>query len=136
MLVALAVGLVTAPAADTNKTLRVELGKGKIVEMSDTSDATRGLDLSKVKLELLYEADFAKPLKFVKEADLFANGKRTRKPEGAEWVLEGKASARVENGRLVLKNDPGHLVFSGTRASSPPTCSSNSACRRRTRTRD
>jgi len=115
LLVAFIVGVGAAQAADTGKMLRVDLGKGQVVEMPDTSDAARGLDLSRLKLELLYEADFSKPLKFVKEADLFTGGKRVRKPEGADWVLEGKASARIENGRLVLKNDPGHLVFWNTR---------------------
>jgi hypothetical protein len=102
-------------AADAGKTLSIKAGRGKTIEMPDTSDATRGLDLSKLKLESLYESDFSKPLKFVKEADLFTDGKRMRKPEGVDWVLEGKASARVENGRLFLKNDPDHLVFWNTR---------------------
>ncbi|MBI5685741.1 MAG: DUF1961 family protein [Verrucomicrobia bacterium] len=96
-------------------TLSIKAGRGKTIEMTDTSDATRGLDLAKLKLELLYEIDFSKPLKFVKEAELFTDGKRARKPEGTDWVLEGKASARVENGRLFLKNDAGHLVFWNTR---------------------
>jgi len=104
-----------AHAADTGKTLSIKAGRGKTIEMPDTSDATRGLDLSKLKLEMLYESDFSKPLKFVKEAELFTDGKRARKPEGVDWVLEGKASARVENGRLFLKNDAGHLVFWNTR---------------------
>ncbi len=101
--------------ADTNHLLRVELSHGRTVEMPDTSDVSRGLDLSGLKLELLYEADFNQPLKFVKEADLFLNGKRVRQPDGVDWVLEGKAAARVENSRLWLKNDPGHLVFWNTR---------------------
>lgn len=102
-------------AADTNKMLSVDLGRGKVVEMPDTSDAAHGLDLSRLKLELLYTADFSKPLKFIKEAELFSGGKRTRLPENVDWVLEGKASASVENGRLILKNDPGHLTFWNTR---------------------
>ena len=101
-------------AADAGKTLSIKAGRGKAIEMPDTSDVTRGLDLSKLKLESLYESDFSKPLKFVKEAELFTDGKRTRKPESMDWVLEGKATARVENGRLFLKNDSGHLVFWNT----------------------
>jgi type 1 glutamine amidotransferase len=97
------------------KTLRISAGRGKFIEMLDTSDETRGLDLSRLKLESLYETDFTGPLKFVKETDLFTDGKRTRLPTGVDWVLEGKASARIENGRLVLKNDASHLVFWNTR---------------------
>lgn len=104
-----------AHAADAGKTLSIKAGRGKTIEMPDTSDATRGLELSKLKLELLYESDFSEPLKFVKETNLFTDGKRARKPEGVDWVLEGKASARVENRRLFLKNDAGHLVFWNTR---------------------
>lgn len=114
-LLCLFVSAAIAFAADAGKTLSIKAGRGKTIEMPDTSDATRGLDLSKLKLELLYESDFSKPLKFVKEAALFTDGKRVRKPEGVDWVLEGKASARVENGRLFLKNDAGHLVFWNTR---------------------
>lgn len=94
--------------------LKVTLG-GKEVAMPDTSDATRGLDLSGLKLEPLYAADFTRPLKLVKEADLFAEGKRTRLPGDADWVLEGQAEARLANGRLVLKNGGGHLVCWNTR---------------------
>jgi len=83
--------------------------------LPDSSDAARGLDLSALDLRLLYEADFSKPLKFIKEDDLFCAGKRARRPEGADWVLEGKAQAAVEGGRLRLKNDPDHLVFWNTR---------------------
>jgi len=99
----------------TGKMLRISAGRGKVIEMPDTSDETRGLDLSRLKLELLYETDFTGPLKFVKEADLFTDGKRARLPEDVDWVLEGKASALIENKRLVLKNDASHLVFWNTR---------------------
>jgi len=102
-------------AADTYKMLSVNLGGGKVVEMPDTSDAAHGLDLSRLKLEPVYAADFSKPLKFVREADLFSGGKRMRLPDGVDWVLEGKAGARVEDGRLILKIDPDHLVFWNTR---------------------
>ena len=108
--------LVTAlAAADTNKMLTVDLGQGKVVEMPDTSDAAHRLNLLRLKLELLYAADFSKPLKFVKEADLFSGGQRTHLPRDMDWVLEGKATARTEEGRLILKNDPGHLTFWNTR---------------------
>lgn len=101
--------------AAESKTLRIDAGRGKTIEMPDTSDESRGLDWSKLKQELLYAADFSKPLKFVRESDLFAEGKRVRKPDGADWVLEGTASARIAHGRLFLKNDDGHLVFWSTR---------------------
>ncbi len=117
-----ALALVLAPflcsalrAADDHPPLRVTIG-GKVVEMPDASDAARGLDLTGLRVQLLYEADFTQPLKFVTEASLFANGdRRTPVPADADWVLEGKAAARAENGRLVLTNDPGHLVFWNTR---------------------
>lgn len=78
--------------------------------LPDTSDAGRGLDLSALKLAPLYEADFQKPLRLVKEADLFADGQRVRQPDEAEWVLEGQASAGTRDGRLHLVNEGGHLV--------------------------
>jgi len=83
--------------------------------LPDTSDPARGLDVSGLDLRLLYEADFSKPLRFVKEDDLVRDGRRVRRPEDVDWVLEGKASARVEGGRLYLTNDAGHLVFWNTR---------------------
>lgn len=101
-------------AADHRETLRVTIG-GKEVEMPDTSDAAHGLDLSGFETQLLYEADFKQPLKFVTEASLFSGDRRTAVPAGTDWVLEGKANASTEDGRLVLTNDPGHLVFWNTR---------------------
>lgn len=83
--------------------------------LPDTSDAARGLDLSKVKIETLYEADFKQPLKLVKEADLFKDDQRSPVPAGVDWVLEGEADARTESGKLVLQNKPGHLVCWQTR---------------------
>jgi hypothetical protein len=85
------------------------------VPLPDTSDAGRGLDLSTVELVPFYEADFNKPLRLVKEADLFADGQRVRQPEDAEWVLEGQASAETRDGRLHLVNAGGHLVCWNTR---------------------
>ena len=102
-------------AADDLPPLRVTIG-GKLVEMPDTSDTTHGLDLSALDVQLLYEADFRQPLKFVTETSLFSGDRRTPVPPGTDWVLEGKATARTEDGRLVLTNDPGHLVFWNTRA--------------------
>lgn len=82
----------------------------------DTSDTTRGLDLGGVTLSILYEADFGKPAAIVKESELFTEGKRTRQPGDAAWVLEGKASARIEGGRLHLTNEGGHLVCWNTQS--------------------
>jgi hypothetical protein len=102
-------------AADNPATLRVTIG-GKVIEMPDTSDAGRGLDLSRLQLQLLYEADFTQPLKLVTETSLFsADGRRTPVPGDTDWVLEGKASAHTDGGRLVLTNDAGHLVLWNTR---------------------
>ncbi|OHE79396.1 MAG: hypothetical protein A3G75_10730 [Verrucomicrobia bacterium RIFCSPLOWO2_12_FULL_64_8] len=85
-------------------------------DLSDTSDSTRGLDLAGMRLAPIYEADFTKPLRFVREDDLFVDGKRIRRPEGADWVLEGKtAETRVEHGCLSLQNAGNHLVFWNTR---------------------
>lgn len=108
------VAIAVVHAAGAGEMLSVKTGRG-IITKPDTSNATRGLDLSAVKLAPLYESDFSKPLRFIQEAALFADGKRVRKPEDVDWVLEGKASARVESGRLFLKNDAGHLVFWNTR---------------------
>jgi hypothetical protein len=83
--------------------------------LPDSSAPSRGLDLSAVELTPLYDADFKRPLNFVKESHLFTDGKRMRMPSSAEWVLEGQASARVKDGRLHLTNDGGHLVFWSTR---------------------
>jgi hypothetical protein len=101
-------------AADDHPTLSVTIG-GKLVEMPDTSDATHGLDLSDLDVKLLYEADFTQPLRFIPEASLFSGDQRMPVPAGTDWVLEGKATARTEGGRLVLTNNPGHLVFWNTR---------------------
>lgn len=73
--------------------------------LPDTSDATRGLDLSRVALDLVYEADFSQPLRVIREVDLFENGRRVRRPEAADWVLEGsKATVSTVGGRLHLAN--------------------------------
>jgi hypothetical protein len=83
---------------------------------SDSSDATHGLNLTGVELKPVYEADFSQPLAYVRESDLFENARRVRKPPStADWVLEGKATARVAEGRLYLTNDGDHLVFWNTR---------------------
>ncbi len=82
----------------------------------DSSDATRGIDLTHIDLTLLYEAEFSESLKFVKESELFENERRMREPtKDIDWVLEGKASAHAVGGRLHLTNEGGHLVFWNTR---------------------
>lgn len=92
-----------------------ERPRAKVV-LPDSSDASRALDLSGLKMKLLYEADFSRPLKFVKEESLFDGERRVRVPEGVDWVLEGQASAEVRGGRLHLNNDTTHLVFWNTRS--------------------
>ena len=58
------------------------------------------LDLSAYELELVYEADFSKPLNVVTEAELFQGRLRRALPEGVEWVLEGPGRAWTEGGAL------------------------------------
>lgn len=101
------------PAADA-PLLKIQTGK-KTIEMPDTSAPARQLDLARYELKLLCEADFSKPLNVVKEASLFQNGQRVRQPAGAEWVLEGQASAFTTNGLLHLRNEGSHLVCWNTR---------------------
>lgn len=102
-----------ASAADS---ARQSAGSVEGADLPDTSDSTRGLDLARRRLTLVYETDFTEPPRFVREAELFADGKRVRRPDGADWVLEGEtAGARVEQGRLHLQNNGGHLVLWNTR---------------------
>ena len=83
---------------------------------ADSSVSTRGLDLTQIALSPIYAAEFSEPLRFIKESVLFEGGRRVRAPPvDVDWVLEGNASARVEDGRLYLTNDQGHLVFWSTR---------------------
>ena len=51
------------------------------------------LDLSAYQLELVYEADFSRPLNAVTEAELFPGRLRQALPVGVEWVLEGRGHA-------------------------------------------
>jgi Domain of unknown function (DUF1961) len=84
--------------------------------LPDSSDSTRGLDLTHIDLAPIYEANFSAPLKLVKESELFENERRVREPAAdIDWVLEGRAAARVDNGRLYLINEGGHLVMWSTR---------------------
>jgi len=70
-------------------------------------------------LELLYTADFSSPLNVVHEDQLFEDGKRARRPEQHEWVLEGPGRARTEQGALHLESlkpdKNGHIVLWNTR---------------------
>ena len=61
------------------------------------------LDLSAYQLELVYEADFSRPLNAVTEAELFPGRLRQALPEGAEWVLEGPGHAWTEKGVLHIE---------------------------------
>jgi hypothetical protein len=84
-------------------------------QLPDSSNPSRGLDLSGKQVMLIYEADFFKPLNMVKEPALFEGEKRVKKPDGFEWVLEGWATAEAKHGKLKLSNEGGHLVFWNTR---------------------
>jgi hypothetical protein len=84
--------------------------------LSDSSDPPRGIDLTQIELAPVYQADFSGPLRVVKESELFENGRRVREPAtGIDWVLEGRADARVANDRLYLTNEAAHLVIWSTR---------------------
>ena len=58
------------------------------------------LDLSAHQLELVYEADFSRPLNAVTEAELFPGRLRQALPDGVEWMLEGPGHAWTKNGQL------------------------------------
>jgi len=77
------------------------------------------LDLSKYNLELIYEADFNRPLNVVMEDDLFEGEKRVRTPDGYEWVFEGPGRAWTEGGKLHIESfkpkEQGHVVLWNTR---------------------
>jgi hypothetical protein len=89
---------------------------GADARLPDSSDVTRGLALEAIELRPVYEADFAHPVRLVKEAALFEGRRRVRKPASdVDWVLEGKATVRQAGGQLYLVNQGGHLVFWNTR---------------------
>jgi len=84
------------------------------------------LNLSAVKLELVYSNDFSGDDRIDRESAFVADGKRTRLPDpGAEWVAEGWGGADICGGKLwvapaVFKScgekvdstgqDPSHMV--------------------------
>ena len=82
-------------------------------------DIPGSLDLKPYRLTLVHEADFAKPLNWMHEDKLFDGKRRTARPDGKEWVLEGKGKAWTEAGRLVVQSTgekrPSHLVLWNTR---------------------
>lgn len=84
-------------------------------DLPDSSDPTSALDLSAFALELVYEADFSRPLNLMREADLFENGRRVRRPSGADWILEGNARAWTGDAQLHMESTGGHLVLWNTR---------------------
>ena len=75
----------------------------------------QGLQLSKYKLDLIYTADFSKPLDVIYENDLFEAGKRVRKPQNCEWVFEGKGKPYTTDGELIVVNKGSHVVLWNTR---------------------
>lgn len=70
-------------------------------------------------LELVYSADFSQPLNVANEDSLFEKGKRIRRPEGKDWVLEGPGRAWTENDSLHIESEKpengGHVVLWNTR---------------------
>ena len=81
---------------------------------------TGPLDLSRYTLTPIYQADFAKPLSVVAEADLFEGNTRVRLPDGRDWVFEGPGKAWTQCGRLHIESarpkEAGHVVLWNTRA--------------------
>jgi len=65
---------------------------------------TEALEIDNEGLELLYAADFSKPLDLTLEKNLFENDIRIRKPD-TEWVLEGDGTAISENGSVKLETN-------------------------------
>jgi len=81
----------------------------------DSSDPTRGLDLTEVELAHSYEADFSRPLELMNEAGLFESERRVRVPPARiDWILEGRGNAHTEAGRLVLSNGGNDVVLWNT----------------------
>ena len=74
-----------------------------------------GLDLRKLQLESVYNADFQQPLEVIHENRLFDGNRRLPLPEKAEWILEGPGRAWCEEGSLHLRSDrpedKGHVVL-------------------------
>jgi len=69
------------------------------------------LKLSGYNLDLIYTADFSKPLDVIYENDLFEASKRVRKPQDCEWVFEGKGKPYTKDGELIVVNKGSHVVL-------------------------
>jgi hypothetical protein len=75
------------------------------------------LDLSDLKLNLIYEANFNHPLNVEFEKDLFEEGLRVREPnENTEWVFEGLGEASISDGRLIVDSHGSDVVLWNTRS--------------------
>ncbi len=73
------------------------------------------LDLSDLKLNLIYEADFDQPLNFEFERDLFEEDQRVKEPdEHIEWVFEGLGDASTYEGRLIVDSYGSDVVLWNT----------------------
>ncbi|HKK62320.1 MAG TPA: alginate lyase family protein, partial [Bacteroidales bacterium] len=79
------------------------------------------MQTDKYEKQLVYETDFSGEPKIVQEEDLFVNGERQKLPEGTDWVIEGRATAKIVDGKMVVTNsregdDPGdnHAVLWNT----------------------
>jgi hypothetical protein len=62
------------------------------------------LDTGDHSLRLVYETDFTREAKMVHEDDLFRGEKRKKLPKDATWVLEGRASAEIRDGAMIVTN--------------------------------
>jgi hypothetical protein len=78
-----------------------------------------GIDLSRYKLELIYDADFREPLRVRNELALIEGGFRREPSQETEWVLEGDGKVWTQDGSLLIETtgsrNAGHLVLWSTR---------------------
>ena len=101
--------------------VRAELGGLKLLALDGEGRTVHAapLDLAPYTLTPVYQADFSRPLSVVAEDALFDGERRTRLPEGKDWVLEGPGRAWTEKGRLHIESSRptqgGHVVLWNTR---------------------
>jgi len=84
---------------------------GLLSSCATVPENSKGLKLSKYNFDLLYTADFSKSLDVIYENDLFENQKRIKKPQGCEWVFEGKGKPYTKDGKLIVINKGSHVVL-------------------------
>ena len=60
------------------------------------------LDLQGRELECIWQPQFGRPLNVIREDELFEGDRRSREPEGFDWVLEGAGQVYTKGGRLYI----------------------------------